>query len=913
MTPFVGRLGELATAAALAARPGTCALLVTGEAGVGKSRLLREVTGSLPHATALHVQGYEPESAVPLSAAGRLLWSLAEHDDVLTRLLGQATGASELPLFENVLRCVRGLPEPLLLLVDDVQWLDPSTSALVHYLVRGAAHETGDLLLVAAGRPEAATADLHSAVSRLLPDGAVHSLDLGPLSRAEAATLLRSCRPDVDEESVASLWRKTAGSPFWLSVIAQAPGGDGAAAALRHRLATCPRDSRVVLGLLAVAARPMRPDELAAVLGWPTARTQSAVGDLSSRALLTRSGEELCVIHDLVREVITADLSADTARQHHSALAAWMASSQEPATLLAAARHHAAAGEDPVDVVYRAATSSRREWLRRDGLAELVAMAEASTRPGLATVLAGLADLASAMMEPDLALTLWSRCALEHPSPPMRHRAAREAARAAYHLGDASQARLWLDRARGLPGTGLEALRLDILDCRVMNWLERRFDEADRLTASVTTAVSRLDPTDSDSDLVLLEALEVRWDQALIRADYQAMQDIADEMTQLVAGDGEKEYTAAVYRTAARLSLEDTRAGLDIARRYWTAAEEAGNPARMLEMGSNMVGALTELGCFAEAARVAAGLVPLLTRVGDLGGRLTTGGGLTVVARDLQQALAHVGDWQASVAELERQIDRADDPHLGASCCLVAADIWWDLGGAVGEDRALRLAERSLSGAEQAGCTRCTEDGRLSAARLHGLAGDAARARDLLGQATRSRGQHSVPPVRRRERWASAAVTAGEGEGRRAAEELLEVMAEYQRAGLLFYRIEVGLDAARVLERVDAGRAVTLLGQLADQAEQLGGRNLAAAAHQRMRALGARPWRRGRAGSDHLSQRESEVAHLLATGASNPEIAGRLFLSRKTVERHVSQILAKVGARNRTEAAAILRDGGRRE
>jgi len=57
---------------------------------------------------------------------------------------------------------------------------------------------------------------------------------------------------------------------------------------------------------------------------------------------------------------------------------------------------------------------------------------------------------------------------------------------------------------------------------------------------------------------------------------------------------------------------------------------------------------------------------------------------------------------------------------------------------------------------------------------------------------------------------------------------------------------------------------------------------------------------------DALSEREREIAELAASGASNVEIAQTIFLSRKTVERHLSNIFAKVGVRNRTELATRL-------
>jgi DNA-binding CsgD family transcriptional regulator len=113
----------------------------------------------------------------------------------------------------------------------------------------------------------------------------------------------------------------------------------------------------------------------------------------------------------------------------------------------------------------------------------------------------------------------------------------------------------------------------------------------------------------------------------------------------------------------------------------------------------------------------------------------------------------------------------------------------------------------------------------------------------------------------------------------------------------------VRLDLGRELAQMDRDRAVAELEQVVAVASERGAVTAVELAEQALRALGIRTWRRG-ATAKQLTEREYEIVRLIAGGASNPEIAQQLFLSRKTVERHVSNALKKVGARNRAELAA---------
>src|SRR5207244_3966029 len=157
---------------------------------------------------------------------------------------------------------------------------------------------------------------------------------------------------------------------------------------------------------------------------------------------------------------------------------------------------------------------------------------------------------------------------------------------------------------------------------------------------------------------------------------------------------------------------------------------------------------------------------------------------------------------------------------------------------------------------------------------------------------------------------AEGLIAAAEGNLDQSARFPSEAAMIAEEAGLRIDALWVRLDLARVLSQSDPGSARSLLDEVDVTAKRFGATTLQGLAEQSLRSLGARTWRRSRiagAGSrEVLTPREREVARLVADGSTNSEIADSLFLSRKTVERHVSNVLAKLGARNRTELAARL-------
>ncbi|PJJ56612.1 regulatory LuxR family protein [Mumia flava] len=138
------------------------------------------------------------------------------------------------------------------------------------------------------------------------------------------------------------------------------------------------------------------------------------------------------------------------------------------------------------------------------------------------------------------------------------------------------------------------------------------------------------------------------------------------------------------------------------------------------------------------------------------------------------------------------------------------------------------------------------------------------------------------------------------------ADLLREAVRRFARARLPLEQATTGVALAEVLAESDPASALAECRAAAEILVSLDARSETDRASAVLRRLGGRGVPEPRA-TGVLTHREREVLSLVASGLTNPEIAERLFLSRKTVAHHVSNVLAKLGVRNRGEAAALWR------
>jgi DNA-binding CsgD family transcriptional regulator len=907
MSAFIGRAEELQRLEAVghAAVAGeVAAAVVVGEPGTGKSRLLAEAAMRIPLGRQFQVVGYEPERQVLLAAATDMLRTLAGISRA-GRYLGElvfdarlGTGLTLEPV--RILEATHGALEavgPAVVLVDDLQWVDGLSLALCHYLVRAAESSGAPLALIAAGRPSANDASLVASLAQVLPPGRRKRLELLPLTRGEALELVQTLAPGLGDAQTREVVSAAGGYPFWLEALV----GTGGAAADRARLVTArlrgaSADAGAVLAVLAVVGRPLEMADLARLNGWQLGRAEHAAQEVVARGLVVESAAVVRLAHDLIREAVARDIPEEHRLRVHRRVGEWLAgiAGEDVRRLREALAHLHSAGQPSLEIACRVARSPQRTLLGEDGIALLVTIADQAD-PYDETVQwlnDEIAVVATALGRHDVALKRRLVVVDRERDPLRRARALAQAAKSAFALNDSEASRGYVNRARGeVGGHELLDLELDIHQATLDLWSDDRQHLGQALAHDACQRASRFLQVDERARALYIEALQVEYEAAFQQDEPERMLRAAENRAAIARGFNEETYLTALLASASPLrrmgQLEDAR---QRARRVWEDAERQVLPRLALDSGYWLGTFLVESGRIADAEDVVLGALELASRIGDEArGRHS----LEHLASELT---FYSGDWRAGVQRLLAYAEGASR-HAQVELHGLPA-LWLALAG--GEELAgevvaqLELARAAAAGV---GCRRCATALRLSAADALAHVRRRAEAAESLAEWKRMQ-PHPQP----RDAHVQGRVEALLHEP--VAAELLEAAArEAEELGFGLDALWTGLDLGAALAASDRSQAKEVLARVAQTAGGCGALTVQELAEKRLRAIGVRTWRRGPR-SGVLTEREQVIARLIAGGASNPEIAERLFLSRKTVERHVSNVLRKAGVRNRAELAA---------
>jgi class 3 adenylate cyclase/DNA-binding CsgD family transcriptional regulator len=357
---FVGRIEELQTLEAARRRAAdgepAAVVLVGGEAGVGKTRLVAELTahcatdgtqvlvggcvpvgdGALPYAPIVEAlralltdlgAGAVRELVGPSwPELARLLPALGEPDR--TVLPDQAAQAR---LFELLLGLLGRLSEqtPLVVVVEDLHWADRSTRDLLAFLTRNLRRERV-LLVVTYRNDEPGQQRLGPYLAELDRAGRVERIELSRLDQVQTgAQLVGILRAAPAAELVDAVFARSEGNPFFteeLLAVVRAGAGELPATLrdlLRGRVQALPEPAQHMLEVVAVASRRVPHRLLASVAGLDDRQLDGALrAAVASQLLVTTPGEDgYDVRHALLREVIDADLLPGERARLHIALA----------------------------------------------------------------------------------------------------------------------------------------------------------------------------------------------------------------------------------------------------------------------------------------------------------------------------------------------------------------------------------------------------------------------------------------------------------------------------------------------------------------------------------------------------------------------------------------------------------------
>ncbi|MFE6175439.1 ATP-binding protein [Streptomyces sp. NPDC056464] len=959
-TPLIGRDDEFARLSGVLerARGGDArAVLVAGDAGVGKTRVLDEAAGRARadgmivltgHCVDLGDVGlpYLPFTEVLGVVAGdeRFADVLAAHP-VVGRLLGGGTDAvsDRLRLFEGIAGLLADLADiaPVLLVLEDLHWADQSSRDLLRFLL-----SRGILQRAASGAPAHRLAvfasyradDLHRRhplrplLAELVRLPAVERLELRPMADAEVTELVRAVQEQpLPDTTVRRIVERAEGNAFYAEELVAATdteaGGvpSGLADVLLIRFEQLSDTAQQVLRTAAVAGRRVEDDLLRGAVGIPEEELEKALREAVGRQLLVPGdGDTYAFRHALAREAVYADLLPGERARLHGTFARLLAGRGRPDDTAAERAHHYRESHDLAEAL----------------AASLEAAAHAHRVGAPAEELRHL----------ETALDLWS--SVEPAARPSgegndRVTLTLRASAAAAHAGESHRA-VSLTRS-ALAGVGHDTD--NELAARVRYTLAGNLLDVDSLTAAFaysSEALSLIPAEPPSRTLVwaaathVLAARQVGENETALRVAREALR--TAEQLQVTDARADLLISLAGLEGGGRRTPE----GRERLREARELARRSGNaPVEMRALFNLAVGCFESgdlEGCLpwltegldrARRAGLLSSPYPLEMRYLQLLMLYTLGRWdecLTAAAADtevlpaaggytaapaLYVALAR-GDFEA--AERARVLLRGPFDWMGT---LVAGIALTDAAALRGDAEAAVEQMRSTVAAltDDAG-TLPDATVRLAALALSAVADLAAELR-LTGDGTGAR------------RWAdtatelvelarTTAVRGGDGtpQGPEGMAWLARAEAEWARAvtgpdvhawAKAVAAFDYGDDYERARCRLRHAEALLAAEDREAAAAE------ARAARETAARLGATPLlerldalvRRGRLAettadrSSPLTAREQDVLHLLALGRSNRQIGEELYITGKTASVHVSNILAKLGAASRTEAVAI--------
>ena len=917
-----GRSSELTALRALFddafGRADAAAAIVLGEPGSGKSRLIAELPSLAGPDAVIEMAGFEPERDVAFAASHRLLGALrAAIPRAINPLEFEAsresTPVEPVRVFEAVHRALAGRG-PTVLLVDDVHWVDGTSVALLHYVLRAAATSHQTLVVVLASRPSEVALSVTGSLRRVLDPGRLLEIELGPLEREDALRLARDLDPQVTEDRAIEAWTTSGGSPFWLHLLATSEHLElDAGRIVSDRLRPCGIDGETLLALLAVVARPIPIEDVMDVQAWRRSRVERALTALERAGLAVRQSGCVSVAHDLIQQTMLGTISAGRARRLHRDLGAWLQATagNDEQGLLEALEHQHLAGGPSVELATRLVESSRR--LEVGALARLASIADGvgPRTVGAQRLREGVASLASDLGQHEEALRRWSECASTEGHRYRSARASLRASEAALELARPREAWLHWHRARdGCSGDAVLEVETLAQEAAIYKFLEHQpqasRDAAERALAgarALALDTSGTDPSDLHRRRALLRALFIAAEVALLFGDPEEMLALAGELEMAASGFDDAVHIRALVEGAVALRFlglnNDAEARL---RQAWDTVHQKILPQRTLEVGAALGNVLVSMGRLQEADAILRDCVALGMRLEEFRPSRT----FALVLPHQLELLR--GDWRTAVDGLRAAAAVETDPHYRQSAHRERATVIARLDPSNGAEEVRDAVAEAMQDAQSAACVRCQAETFVRGAEALARIGDQAGARSLVARAEISPSDAHNGFWRQR---ALAAILSVSGAAADSVEALRAVIAEAERQRLHVEAVWAELDLGVVQIGYDRTGAIATLRHAGTAAEGMTATTAERAADQLLRTLGVRTWRRQASvsGDDPLATltpREREIALLVSAGSTNPEIASAVFLSRKTVERHVSNIFAKLAVRNRAELAAAI-------